>query len=82
MLQNKFVVLNDKSSSIVAFVCQRHYAQVSINEIGLDDVNNINVTYVKATKTVDKIVLENKSFLKNKFDLEVTEINKKLPNVY
>ena len=82
MLQNKFVVLNDKSSSIVAIVCQRHYAQVSINEIGLDDVNNINVTYVKATKTVDKIVLENKSFLKNKFDLEVTEINKKLPNVY
>ena len=38
MLQNKFVVVVDKASGIVAFFCQRHYAQVSIEEIDLDDV--------------------------------------------
>ena len=42
-------------------------------------VNIINPAYTKATKPVEKIVLENASFLKNTFNLEVTEIIKKLP---
>lgn len=38
--------------------------------------------YTKATKPVDKIVAENTSFLKCRFDIEVTEINKMFPNMY
>ena len=49
--------------------------------MNLSNVNNIASTYTKATKTVDKVVLENISFLKDKFDVEVTNINEELPNI-
>ena len=49
ILKNKFVVVHiDKDSDNVAFVCKNHYAQVLINELGLNNVNNI-ATYMKAT---------------------------------
>ena len=51
-------------------------------ETGLNHVNNINPGYPKTTKPVGKIVSKNRSFLKNKFNLEVTDVNEKLPNVY
>lgn len=37
---------------------------------------------MNAIKLVDKTVSGNKSFLKIKFDLEVTETKKKLHNIY
>ena len=75
MPYNKFAVVSiDKASDNFAFFCQRFYAQVLINELGLNDVSNIT-TYMKAIKLVDKIVSENTSFLKNKFNLEVNKIN-------
>ena len=37
---------------------------------------------MKSSKPVEKVVLNNASFLKNKFDLEVTVINKNLLNIY
>ena len=49
--------------------------------MNLSNVSNITSTCTKATKTVDKIVPENTSFLKDKFNLEVTDINEKLPNI-
>ena len=79
MLHSKFVVVPiDKASSHVALVCLRHYAQVLNSELGLN-VNNIT-TYKKAIKPVDKILSDNTSFLKSRFDFEVDEINKKLGN--
>ena len=77
ILHNKFVAFPiDKYDGNVDFVCQRHYAQVLINELSLNNSNNITSTDTKATKPVDKIVSENISFLKNKINLEVTDINK------
>ena len=52
-----------------------------INEIGLNHVKNINLTYAKASKPRDKIRSENTSFLKIKFSLEVIDMNKKLPKL-
>lgn len=70
------------ASSNVAFACQRYYAHVLINELGLNHINNTNATYIKANKPVDKIVSENTSFLKTKFNLEVTDItNYKTPYI-
>ena len=37
---------------------------------------------MKAIKPVDQILSDNTSFLKNKYKIEVSEINKKLSNVY
>ena len=57
MLQNKFVVAPiDKASGNVTFVCQRHYVQVLINEIGQNNVNKIISACMKVIKPVDKIV--------------------------
>ena len=76
ILHNKFFVIpNSKARGNVAFICQRHYAKVFINELGLNNVNN-ETTYKKATKPLDKTVAENTSFLKRKFHLVVTEIIK------
>ena len=50
-----------------------------INELLL---NVDNITYVRAIKSVDKRSVNNTSFLKNKSNLEVSQINKKLPNIY
>ena len=78
-LHKKFVVVPiDKTSGNVAFVCQRHYTQFLITELGLNNVNNITVTYMNAVKRLSKTELDNTSFLKNKFNLEVNETNKKL----
>ena len=42
MLHNKSVVVPiNKASGNVAFICQKHYARVLINELGLNHVNNI-----------------------------------------
>ena len=48
--------------------------------MNLSNVSNIPSTCTKATKTLDKTVPENTSFLKNKFNLEVIDINVELPN--
>ena len=78
MLHNKFLVIPfDEASGNVAIVCQRHYAQVLIIELGENNVNNVTSTYTKETKPVGKIVSENASFLKHNFNLEVTETNQK-----
>ena len=61
MLQNKFIIVPiDKASDNVVFLYQTHYAQVLINEFGLNNVNSISSTQTKATKVVDKIVSQNK----------------------
>ena len=83
LLHNKFVVVPiDEAGSIVAFVFQRHYAQVLFKKLVLDNVNTIISTYMKTIKPVEKITSEKTSFLKNKLYLEVNEINKNLPNIY
>ena len=40
---------------------------------------NITSISLEALKTVGKTILDNKSFMKNKFHLELTEIIKNLP---
>lgn len=71
-----FVAQIDKTSINVAFVCHRHDAQALINELGLNNIRNITSTYMKATKQVDKVALDKKSFVRNKLHLEVIEIIK------
>ena len=49
--------------------------------MNLSNVSNITSTCAKAIEMVDKIVPENTLFLKEKFNLEVTDINEKLSNI-
>ena len=83
MLHDKFVdVPIDKACGNVAFICQKHYAQVLVNELGLNNVSNIKSTYLMAIKAVNKVVSDNALFLKNKFNLEINKLNKNLPDTY
>ena len=45
-------------------------------KLGPNCVNKLDSTYAKATQPVDKIVPENTSFLRNKFNPEITDIKK------
>ena len=80
MLLNKIIVVTiEKARSNNAFVWQKHYAQVLINKFSLNHVKNTNSRYTKANKPVDIIASVTSSFLKNKFNVEVADINKKTP---
>ena len=42
MPYNSFVIVAiDKTVGNIIFICQRPYVQVSVNEIGLNNINNI-----------------------------------------
>ena len=83
-LHKKYVIVPiDKANGNVAFICQRHYAQVLIDELGINNINNNKTnTYINVTKSAEKIIADNTSFLKQKFKLEVDKTNQKLPNIY
>ena len=49
--------------------------------MNLSNVSSITSTCTKGIKAVDKIVPENTLFLKEKFNLEVTDRNEKLSNI-
>ena len=49
--------------------------------MNLSNISNITSTCTKAIEVVDEIVPENTLFLKEKFNLEVTDINEKLSNI-
>lgn len=48
----------------------------------MSNVNSLTSIYAKAVKPVDETEAENASFFKSKFNLEVTKIDEKLPNIY
>ena len=73
MLNKKFVVVPiDKASVNITFVFQRPYAQFLLNKPGLNNIDDLASTY---RKPIDRVVSENRSFLKNKFKLEVNDVN-------
>ena len=55
-LNVKYVVAPiDNARHNVSFVCRRHFTQVLIKELGLNNINNLTSTYMEAIKPVDKI---------------------------
>ena len=82
MLHNTFVIACIyKASGDVAFVCQSHYPEILINELDLNNVSIIKTTYMKVIKPKGNILSDNTLFFKNKFNVAVTEFNKKLFNL-
>ena len=57
------IVLIDKTAANAEFVCQRHYAQFLINELGPNNGNNTLWRNGKTIKPVDTIVSDNTFFL-------------------
>ena len=84
-LHSKYVITPiDKASNNVAFICKRYYAQVLVDELGLNDSTNIAPTYIKVTnKNTTKIVNKHFKDIKNLFGIIVEEDGMDvLPSMY
>ena len=80
-LHDKFVIAPiDKATGNVAFICQRFYATVLVNELGLADQSS--GTYVKCENDLDRIVSKQASDLNKVFSLDVDESDRCLPHIY
>ena len=83
-IHHQFIVTpTDKANGNVAIICQQFYALVLIKELGLDhDNSGTNKNYIPVHKTNYRVISGHTTFLWNKFNWEVDEGNKKLPNIY
>lgn len=81
-LHNNYVVVPiDKATGNVAFVCQRFYALVIVNELGLNP-QHASPTYNLSSKSENDIINNHTNFIRNKFNMKVQEDNKRLPRIY
>ena len=81
-LHNRYVAVPiDKATGNVAFVCQRFYASVVVNELGLSP-QHISPTYVVCDKSENDVIDSHIKFLGNKLNIKVQENNRKLPGIY
>ena len=80
-LQKRFVIAPiDKATGNISLICKRFYAEVLVNELGLKGEGS--ATYTSVRKKSDKIVSQHKKDVKEKFGVDVTVENEKLPNIY
>ena len=74
----------DKCDGNAVFISQQVFALVLTKGLGSNqNITRTNKIHFQVNnKTNNQVISDNTKFLKNKFDLEVNEENKKLPNVY
>ena len=82
VLHSKFVITPiDKASNNVAFICKRHYAQVLVDELGLENTNDSAPTYIKITNmNIEQIVKKHDEYVKKLFKTSIED--KCLPNMH
>ena len=81
LLHKNFVLAPiDKASGNVAVICKRFYAEVLVKELGLEGPTSD--TYELVQKNKGDIVESHVKHLKQKFDLDVSNENNILPNIY
>ena len=71
----------DKANSKVAFFCQKHFPQVLNNELSLNNDNNINARYIKATNPVDTLQHHKRNAVKKKLQHQ-PQVSEKWKNTY
>lgn len=76
MLHCKFVVVLMRVAVMFLLSAKGTMPKFWSVKLGPNCVNKLDSTYAKATQPVDKIVPENTSFLRNKFNPEITDIKK------
>ena len=82
-LHSKFVIVPiDKASGNIAFVCKTFYAQVLVNELGLNGLSKCKTYEQVSNSNINNIVEKDCSNLSKKFNLTVPESSKQLPHMY
>ena len=80
-LHSRYVIAPiDKATGNVSLICKRFYAEVLIKELGIAGVDS--ETYELTRKKYSTVIKKNKVDLKNKFNIDVSEVNETLPNIY
>jgi hypothetical protein len=74
-LHSRYVITPiDKASNNVAFICKRYYAQVLVDELGLNNLQNPTPTYVTINnRNTNKIVNKHLKDIKRMFGITVNE---------
>ena len=82
-LQEKYVlVLIDKATGNVAFICKRFYASVLLKEWGLIGANGSPTYEYNINNEKDNIIRKNKKDLSKIFKLELPSDCETLPHIY
>ena len=82
LLQSKYVMVPiDKAANNIAFVCKRFYATVLMEELGLSAESSSTYTRIH-NQTPDDIVSLHQAQLKDKFNIEIDDDMKTLPDIY
>ena len=71
----------DKAANNIAFVCKRFYATVLMEELGLSAESSSTYTRIH-NQTPDDIVSLHQAQLKDKFNIEIDDDMKTLPDIY
>ena len=80
-LQKQFVIAPiDKATGNISLICRRFYAEVLVKELGLKGEKSS--TYQSVRKKEQSIIRTHTNELKNKFGIETSTVNERLPNIY
>ena len=81
-LQSKYVMVPiDKAANNIAFICKRFYATVLMEELGLSAESSSTYTRIH-NQTPDDIVSLHQAQLKDKFNIDIEDGMKTLPDIY
>ena len=82
-LHDKFIItVIDKASNNFGIICKKFYFQILAKELGLNNVNVGNDTYVLKEETDLEICSVIKRNLKDKFKIDIPQKLEKLPRIY
>ena len=76
--RNSFPI--DKATGNISLICRRFYAEVLVKELGLKGEKSS--TYQSVRKKEQSIIRTHTNELKNKFGVETSTVNERLPNIY
>ena len=71
----------DKAANNIAFFCQRFYAQVLLNELGLTGSSTSTYTSILDKKPID-VISQHLDELKEQFNFSIDDSMKTLPDIY
>ena len=83
-LHEHFVLARiDKATGNVSIICKRFYAEVLVKELGLDERDNNNGTYVHVSDTsTEAIIQKHIRELSSKLGIDLSEEDQCLPHMY
>ena len=78
---NYVLVPAEKAANIVIIVCKKHYVDTLVKELGINNVNINNPTYIQIDDSFETIVKSHNQFITS-VGLEMSEEDQNLPYMY